>query len=247
MHFKKRIFFPILILITIFFFTCKSDIDCLKSTGNNIIKNQKVKPFKSITLMDNIDLEIYNMADSIVKIKAGENLINKIKIENLGDELIISNGNTCNWVRDLSHAVTVKIGINQNLLSINHKGYGKIISIDTIHIPYLLIGSFESGGNFDLKINNNFISIYTNSHALINIEGKSEELNLRNDGIGRITAEKLKAKKINAKNDGSNEVRVFPIEKLIATITQNGNILYYNEPKELIKSISGSGNLIKEF
>ncbi len=247
MHFKKKIFFTTLILITFSFFTCKSDIDCLKSTGNNIIKNQKVKPFKSIALLDNIDLEIYNVADSVVKIIAGENVIDKIKIENVGDELVISNGNTCNWVRDLSHAVTVKIGVNQSLLSINHKGYGKITGIDTIKIPYLLIGSFDSGGNFDLKINNNFISIYTNSHALINIEGKSDELNVSNDGIGRVTGEKLKAKKINAKNAGSNEIRVFPIEKLSAIITQNGNILYYNEPKELIKSISGSGNLIKEF
>jgi len=247
MYSKNKLFFLVLILITFSFFTCKSDIDCLKSTGNNIVKNQKIKPFKSITLQDNIDLEIYNIADSIIKIEAGENVINKIKIENIGDELVISNGNTCNWVRDLSHAVTVKIGINQNILSINHKGYGKIISIDTIKMPYLLIGSFESGGNFDLKINNNFISIYTNSHAIINIEGNSGELNIRNDGIGRVTAEKLKAKKINAKNDGSNEIRVFPIDKLSATITQNGNILYYNEPKELLKSISGSGNLIKKF
>ena len=230
-----------------FLISCSVEKDCFKSTGRLVTRQQNIKPFNSISLFDNIDLQLSGTSDSMISIEAGENLVDKINLNVIGEELAISNGNKCNWVRDQAAVIKVKIGIHQNLLSINHNGYGKVYSSDTLKTAYLLLGSMDGGGDFDLVVCNNLVGLYTNSQAQINLSGATAELNIKMDGLGRINAEKLIAKKCTVKHNGSNEVRIFPLDSLNATINQNGNILYYNNPKWLWLKINGSGSLIKKF
>jgi hypothetical protein len=242
---KKSLIVTVLsFFVFILLLSCSSEFDCLKSTGKIVTENRKILPFFTLVVKDNINVEITDQSDSVVSIEAGEHLIGKIQIKNEGDKLTIANLNTCNWTRSYKPEIKVKIGIRQGNLAIQHYGYGKIYSNTILPIAYLNIDSFNAGGNVDLQVENNFVGIYSNSHADLKISGKTQVLQVMMDGIGRVRAEALKADSCQIQHNGSNEVRTFPLKKLVAVITKNGKIIYYHQPDILLQTISTEGKLL---
>jgi hypothetical protein len=47
------------------------------------------------------------------------------------------------------------------------------------------------------------------------------------------------------KHDGSNEMRVFPLDELQATISANGTVAYYNEPSRITSQVGKEGKLVR--
>jgi hypothetical protein len=139
------------------------------------------------------------------------------------------------------------MGIPAEGLTLVHQGYGKITAIGTLAMAELNIYSLSSGGNLDLNIHSSTLSVYSNTHALINMSGSVTNAFIwMNKGIGRVHAEKLEAQSCTVQQGGSNEIRVFPIQKLKVDILQSGNVAYYHEPAELTSYIRGTGRLIKK-
>ena len=99
----------------------------------------------------------------------------------------------------------------------------------------------------NLQVETKTCVVYSNSHALITLTGKTDNLDAwMHKGIGRISAEALQANFCSVKHEGSNEIRIFPVEECKVEIYENGNVLYYNEPNQMTRIIKGSGKVIKK-
>jgi hypothetical protein len=237
-----------LLLLNFTFQSCNQEnaFDCVKSTGPRVTEERTVAAFHTIVLEDNIDLYLDTRVASNATIEAGKNLIPKIDFSYKGDTLVISNKNSCEWVRSYKYPVSVTIGIPAESLALVHQGYGKITNAGSLPLSDLSVLSLDAGGDIELTIRSNSLTIYSNSHALINIAGQVTTSYIWiNKGIGRIHAENLQAQYCKVQQEGSNEIRVFPIQKLNVEILQSGNVAYYHQPAELTSRIRGTGRLIK--
>ncbi len=84
------------------FFTCNSEDanDCFQTTGPIIQETVEVLSFERILVNRDIELVIKEAQDYKVTIETGENLINDVKVEIIGDQLVLTDNNSCNFVRD---------------------------------------------------------------------------------------------------------------------------------------------------
>lgn len=234
-------------LLKITFQSCNQEnaFDCIKSTGSITQERRSLAAFRVIILEDNINLRLDASTQGVAVVEAGENLIPKINFTHKDDTLIVSNKNSCEWVRSYKYPVSVTIGVGPGSLTLIHQGYGKITSTDILPLPDLSILSLDAGGNIDISIRTNSLIIYSNSHALINLTGQSTMASIwLNKAIGRVHAENLTVQNCTVTHGGSNEIRVFPLKELSVEILQTGNVAYYNEPEKLTSYIKGTGKLI---
>lgn len=220
--------------------------DCVQRTGRIVVVERQVDPFYYVIIKDNIDVVLTSGTGNVVKIEAGKNLMPDINLYTQGDTLTISNANSCNWVRSYKHRITVSLPAPNTDLVLFHRGYGKITSTEKLNIQNLSIYSLDAGGNIDLQIQSGKTIAYSNSHAMVQLSGQTSNLDIwMHKGIGRIYTENLMATHCIVKQEGSNEIRIFPIQQSYVEINASGNVAYYNEPVTMTSSIHGSGKLIK--
>jgi hypothetical protein len=246
--FSLHPFFLLLPLVALFAPSCNDENapDCFKSTGRTVQQRRPISAFTEIVLQDDIDLYLTHTEDSTVLVEAGENLMPKIEVTQQGTTLSIRNRNTCNWVRTYQRPVKVTVGVPRDQLVLRHLGFGTIRSAGPLEIGYLVVASFDASGDVQLDGKLDYIVLYANSPAHITLSGQSESLEAWLHGnFGRLTAEGLQTKVCKLRHDGSNEMRVFPLDELHATISANGTVAYYNEPAKIILTISKNGKLIR--
>jgi hypothetical protein len=237
-----------LFLLNLCFQSCNQEnaFDCIKSTGAVTQEERSLAAFHTIILEDNINLELSTDNPGLARVEAGKNLIAKIDFTYTGDTLIISNKNTCDWVRSYKYPVSVTLGIASPNLNLVHRGYGKVTGSGVLSLPDLYILSLDAGGNIELNLQANSLILYSNSHALVNLKGRANTASIwLNKAIGRVYAENLTVQHCTVAHGGSNEIRVLPMKALTVEILQNGNVAYYHEPEKLASSIRGTGKLIR--
>ncbi len=236
-----------LLLLNVIFQSCNQEdaFDCVKSTGPVQKEERTLTSFRTLVLRDNIDLVLDTVFSATASLEAGKNLLPKITLQQSGDTLFISNKNTCNWVRSAKHPISVTLNLPSEDVSIIHEGYGTITSKGMLKVKNLNFFSINAGGNINIQTQSDALSLYSNSHSLIEVEGTVNNAFMWiNKGIGRIHAENLQSQQCTVKQEGSNEIRVFPIQELTVEILQSGNVAYYNEPAKITSTITGRGKLV---
>lgn len=220
--------------------------DCAQRTGEIIVQKRQISPFYYLIVKDNIDVVLDNGNEQVAQIKAGKNLMPEIDLQMQGDTLIIANTNSCNWVRSFRHQVTVSLPVSTPDLTLVHRGYGEIKSNGTLSVNGLSIYSLDAGGNIDLQVEAGTVLVYSNSHAFVGLSGQADKLDIwMHKGIGRVYAENLTATNCVVKHEGSNEIRIFPLQESQVEILSSGNVAYYNEPVTMKSAIKGTGSLIE--
>jgi hypothetical protein len=237
-----------LLLLNTAFQSCNQEnaFDCVKSTGPVITQERPISAFQAILIKDNINLILDTTSTQTAIVEAGKNLMAKINFTYKGDTLIIANKNTCEWVRSAKYPVSVTIGTPKENLVLIHEGYGKITSTGTLPVQDLAVFSWEAGGGVDIDIQAKSLTLYSNSHALMNVTGQVDNAFLwMHKGIGRFHTEALQVQTCTVKHEGSNEIRVHPLNELRVEILQSGSVAYYHEPAKITSYIRGTGKLIK--
>ena len=105
----------LILLIAVTFSSCKKKNlgDCFKSTGEITEEVRETDTFSKIIVRDNIEVILSPSTTNSITVSAGKNLIDKIITETNGDTLLISNNNSCNWVRDFSVPIKVHIPVGR--------------------------------------------------------------------------------------------------------------------------------------
>jgi len=237
----------LLLLIVSSFFSCKKkDLgDCFVSTGEITEEVRESESFSKIIVNDNIDIIIEPGTSELLTVIAGKNLLDKIITEIDGDTLTISNNNSCNWVRDFSVPITVRIPIS-NLSEIEYRSIGDINCTDTIFGDSLIINVFEGAGTLNLLTNSYLVR--TNLHygtADIKVSGRCNLSYVYSASFGLIDNRNLISKQVYVGSKSSNDVYVNALSTIAATTEGIGNIYYFGSPENISFNQIGSGQLIK--
>jgi len=237
----------LLLLIVSSFFSCKKkDLgDCFVSTGEITEEVRETERYSKIIVRDNIEIVLSPSSSNLLTVSAGKNLINKIVTEINGDTLIISNNNSCNWVRDFDVPITVYLPVSQ-LEEIEYRSIGDINCTDTIFSDTLEINVFEGAGTLNVLTNSYLVR--TNLHygtAEIKVSGRCNLSYVYSASFGLIDNRYLISKQVYVGSKSSNDVYVNALSTIAATTEGIGNIYYFGNPENISFNQIGSGQLIK--
>lgn len=239
-------------MLLFIFNSCEKPSDCIESSGDTVVKEITVTAFGKIKVYKGIQVVIKEGPNYKVEIQAGENFIDNIEVKQNGDQLVFRENASCNWVRDYGQT---KIFITTpTLYEIYSKSDRDISSDGILTFPDLSIFSLdkdadgESGagtGDFHIQLQNNSLTIHNNNVSRFYLSGTTN-LTYFNFyfGDGRIEAQNLLAKNITVFHRGSNDMIVYPTEKITGKLVSTGNVVLKNVPPIVELEELYQGNVI---
>jgi hypothetical protein len=244
----KRLIYSLLVLV----FACNSEDanDCFQTSGDIIQETVDISNFERILVNRDVELIIKDAPDYKVTIETGENLINDVKAEFIGNQLVLTDSNSCNYVRD--HGITKVYVEAPNLTEIRTSSQYDISSDGVLNYESLILYSedFNGGseftvGDFRLTVNAVNLDIYSNNLSFYYIDGEVEELFIGfYSGAGRFEAESLIAENISVYHRGSNDMIVNPQLSLTGELRGTGNLISVNQPEVVEVERIYTGQLI---
>ena len=230
---KKLIF--ILVLV---FFACNSEDanDCFQTSGAIIQETIEVSSFEKILVNRDIELIIKEAPQYSVVVETGVNLIGDVKVEIIENQLVVTDDNTCNYMRD--YGITKIYVEAPNLTEIRTSSQYEISSEGILNYESLTLYSedFNGGsqfpvGDFRLTINSEDVAIVSNNLSFFFIDGTVENLSVGfYSGSGRFEGGNLVAQNVDIYHRGTNDMVVNPQLSLTGELRGTGNLISVNQP-----------------
>lgn len=232
-------FFCFLILVT----SCGISEDCFKGNGNQITQTFPLENFSKIKVYDGVGLVVKEGPNYEVTIKTSDNIIDNLEVKLQGNMLVIKDNSSCNIARDYGQTtvyITIPDGTILPLvqeLELHCKTEQKIQSDGILHSPIIRLFSIGDDGDgagtadFHITVDNGQFVVESNNVSNFYINGHCEEMLLNfYFGNGRFFGEELHAEKIKLFHRGSNDMFVYPIQKIEGIINATGNVVLENVP-----------------
>ncbi|MDF4204714.1 DUF2807 domain-containing protein [Maribacter sp. SA7] len=226
-------------MLLLFFIACDSEnaSDCFQSTGEIFREEVVVDEFTSITVFENVSLVVKQGDNQKVEIETGENLRNEVSAVVEEGQLLLTDTNDCNYVRD--YGTTVVYVTTPNLTSIRSSTGSPIQSEGVLAFERLslLSESFTdpeaetTDGEFNLELDVASLSITSNGISYFNLKGNAESFTISiAAGDSRIEAQELLTQRVSVNHRGSNDILVNPQESLTGVLRGTGDLKSYNRP-----------------
>ena len=228
-----------LILVT----SCGISEDCFKGNGNLITKTFPLEGFTKIKVYSGIELVVKEDANYEVKIITSDNIIDNLDVKLNGDLLVIKDNSSCNIARDYGQTkvyITIPNGSISPLISeleLHSKTEQKVQSDGILHSPIVRLFSIgddgdEAGtGDFIIQVDNGQLVVESNTVSNYYIKGNCNQMLLNfYFGDGRFYGDNLFAQSIIVYHRGSNDMFVYPIQKIEGIINATGNVVLKNVP-----------------
>lgn len=233
------------------FYSCNSEdtSNCFQTAGTTIQQEFEVATFNKIIVNERIELIIKEGVNQQVIVETGENLMNDIKVAIENNTLVLTNDNTCNFVRDYGNT---KIFVTSpNLISIRNSSELAVRSDGILTYPTLLIvaDDFESDylnvGDFHLALNNNTLNVTSNGISNFYIDGQTTNLTIGFfAGDSRFEGENLIATNVIITHKSSNDMLVNPQVSIRGDIYSLGDVIAFNNPATIDVTEHYQGKLL---
>ena len=225
-----------LTIITLFF-SCNSKNagDCFQTAGTIIQQEFTVANFDKILINERIELIIKEGATQKVVVETGENLLNNIDIQVVNNQLITTNNNKCNFVRD--YGLTKVYVTSPNITKIRNSSEQAVRSNGVLTYPSLKLVAedFQSNylnvGDFYLSVNNTQLTITSNGISNFYIDGQTTNLNVGfYAGDSRFEGKNLIATNVKITHKSTNDMLVNPQAKIEGDIFSLGDVIAFTQP-----------------
>ena len=242
------------IVLFLFMFACDSEDanDCFQKTGTIIQQEIDVDSFEKIWVNRDVELILKEGTNQEVVVETGENLINDVTAVVVDQQLVLTDNNTCNFVR--GYGITKVYVTAPNITEIRCSTQYTISSDGVLTYPNLTLLSEDFGapdtftnGEFDLQINNNSLSVVFNGLSNCYLTGSTQNLNITfAAGNGRFEGANLIAENINLWHRGTNDIIVNPQQSIKGAISSTGDVISKNTPPVIEVEQLYQGRLIFE-
>jgi hypothetical protein len=235
-------FFRSLVMIQVVLWTISCNFNFKYKIGNGhvVTEEKKVEPFTKLIVGGSYKVTLEQADRSTVIIKTDENLIGHIRVENMGEELFIGNIKNLKGSQGISINVfyrTLDQLISTGSSSIRNKGS---IDGDRFEVDMSGSGSFE--GMLDVEI---FV-LNLSGAGLVQTTGYAGKQTINISGAGGYQGFDLRSEDCNVTLSGVGGAKVNASNKLTATITGLGGIVYKGDPEVIERRITGMGKISRE-
>jgi len=246
---RKLVLTLILLVVTL---GCDSEDgwNCIQTAGTTVEVYYELEDFTKIRVNRNVELILKQGETQEVRIETGENLLPDVSAVVVDGQLVLSDTNNCNFVRDsgITKAYVTSPNIEEILCSTQF-----LISSDGV-LNYqklnLVSENFEkpdifSVGDFDLDVNCTNLNVFSNGVSIFNIRGNTDNLYVGFfAGTGRFEGQDLIADKVQIFHDGFNDIVVNPQDEIRGQMRGTGDVICYNTPPINTVNILYTGRLI---
>ena len=239
-------------IFSLFILACNSEDanDCFQTSGSIIQKEVSVPSFERILVHKDVELIIKDAPNYKVTIETGENLMSDVTVEVVGDRLVLTDNNSCNYVRD--YGITKIYVETPTLTEIRTSTQYDISSDGILNYETLTLISEDYNeeneftvGDFRLNINSESLNIESNNLSFFYIEGAVDDLFVGfYAGAGRFEGENLWADDVHVYHRGSNDMVVNPQQTLTGNLRGTGDLISVNEPAIVDVEIIYTGRLM---
>jgi len=247
----KKLFY---ITIVVLLFSCSSENvgDCFQTAGNIIQHEIAFDAFDKILVNRDVELIIKEGNIQKVIIETGKNLLNDVEAIVVGDKLILSDNNSCNYVRD--YGITKVYVTSPNITEIRSSTQYDVSSDGVLAYSSLTILSEDYNapdsftvGNFRLDIDTASFNVVFNNLSNAYITGKTNNLNVTYaSGTSKFEGRNLIAQNVYIWNRSSGDMIINPIQQITGKISGTGNVICVNRPTIVEVEEQYKGRLIFE-
>ena len=242
------------LVIIVLLFSCNSENagDCFQTVGSILQEEIALDTFDKILVNRDVELILKEGNTQKVIIETGKNLWNDVQAIVVDGQLILSDNNSCNYVRDYGN--TKVYVTSPNITEIRSSTQYDVSSEGVLRYPSLTILSEDYSapdsftvGNFRLDIDAvNFYVVFNNlSNAYIT--GKTDNLNVTYaSGTSRFEGRNLIAQNVYIWNRSSSDMIINPIQKISGIISGTGDVICVNRPPIVEVEALYKGRLIFE-
>ncbi|GAA3562757.1 head GIN domain-containing protein [Snuella lapsa] len=231
----RKIFYGLILLLTL---ACDNENanDCFQKTGAIIQQTVDVANFDKVLVNRDIELIVKDGTEQKVVVETGKNLINDVEAVVVEGKLILTDNNTCNYVRE--YGVTKVYITAPNITEIRSSTQYDISSEGVLTYPSLTILSEDFGApntftnaNVKLQIDNETFKVVFNNLSNCFISGKTNDLHITfAAGTSRFEGQNLEAQNVTLWNRGSNDMIVNPQQSIKGKISGAGNVIAHTKP-----------------
>lgn len=221
----------------------KSGGNCLTSTGKIVKEVRTIDDFDSIEIQNYVNVILTQDSSNTVTVESGENILDGIETSVTNKNLLISNNNTCNWLRSYNTPINVYVSV-KNLQKIYYNSSGNVSTTNTLNSYNFKCEVWGGCGSIQLDLN-----VYQSYFILqmgtvdFTLTGRSAINSIYAGDYGFFQCKDLSTGYTYIINQGSNDCYVKASQYLEATINSIGNIYYTGQPDELVTHINGTGEV----
>lgn len=208
-------------------------------SGKPVDSARKVGAFSVLRLDSSVDVHAHAGTAPAVTVHADDNIAPLIETVVEGDTLVVrlKKGSSFSTSRKMVVDVTFT-----TLTGVHQHGSGDL------HVDRLSAPKFEASiaGSGDLHIDSAQVGTFALSIAGsgdVVIAGTADEARFGIDGSGDVDARNFAAKKVAVRIAGSGDARVNATESIDASVAGSGDITYSGHPREVSRSVAGSGSI----
>ncbi|MGF1555542.1 head GIN domain-containing protein [Paucihalobacter sp.] len=240
----------ILLIFTLIACDSENANDCFQTAGTTIQEFREVPEFSRILVNRDITLIVEEADEYAVLIETGSNLLNDVMALVVNDQLILTDDNTCNFVRDFG--ITKITVFTPTLTEIRtstqyettSNGILNFENLTLISESFNMPGTFTMG-DFRLSVASNNIDIVANGLSSFYLDGSVNNLRVRFfAGAGRFEGRNLIAQNVNIFHRGGNDMIVNPQQSIIGQIVSTGDVIAINQPPNVEVEVLFTGQLI---
>ncbi len=210
--------------------------DCIQTAGPTIEFEVETPFFERVIVNRDIQLFISQADNHSVRVETGENLVGDIEIKVTGDQLQLSDKNSCNFVRD--YGLTKVYITTPDLSEIRNSSQYEVRSLQTLNFENLVLNSEDFNdpdsfnvGDFRLSLNCSRIQVVSNNISSFYLNGTVDQLSIGFfSGDGRFEGAGLEAQRVQVFHRGSNDMIVNPVQSLSGELRSTGNLISINLP-----------------
>ncbi len=233
-----------LLLGIILFASCNNEDawDLFKTAGPIITENRETSAFKSIEMMDRVNVTLVQDTIERIVLSGPKNLLAEVSTMVNNGVLKIRDNNNFNWVRSYDNEILATIHV-KSLKKIYYEGIGNITSSNQINSDTLRIISQQSSGDINLNIAVDYFYCYFNqSLVYMNLSGTAKRAHYQISGTGFLDCENIETINCSTHNQGSGDIIANCSNYFSGIIEGSGNVLYTGNPKQTAFELIGRGN-----
>lgn len=237
----------LIVLFSLFLVLGCDENQLLESSGEIVSKEILVGFFDKINISEGIELHITDETETKVEIKAGENIIDKVTLSVIDNQLFID-AKSATKIFQSYEPVKIYISVD-DLDTIYTSSQYNVYSENVLNFSdlHLQSGLHEdtASGEFHLHVNCNSLFVEDNRASFFNISGNVNDLTVAfYNGDERFEGENLIAQYVYVFQRSSNDIIVNPQQKISGIINSTGNVILKNNPPIVDVQVLYQGQLI---
>lgn len=209
----------------------------VKGNGNVTEEIRQVDHFDRIKVSRGMNVYITQGSPAKVVVIADNNLHEVIETEVEGGVLKVTISEKIRWAKEKKLMVTA-----EELSGVETTSGANVWSQNQILSENLELKA-SSGANLTMEINAKFLSADCSSGANIILSGVAKEAELETSSGANLKGEELKAYQCKMRASSGGNVSSTVVEKLDASASSGGNIVYFGEPTSTDINTSSGGNI----